>query len=84
MISGALGNSDPAHSSFPKTVVGITTWPASSAGLNHTCALLSSGIVQCWGRGNEGQLGNGSFANSSSPVAVAGITAATSIGVGNS
>ncbi|MFO0691210.1 MAG: Ig-like domain-containing protein [Myxococcota bacterium] len=81
---GALGNSDPAYSAFPKTVAGITTATRISAGLNHTCVLLSSGVVQCWGRGDEGQLGNGSFANSSSPVTVAGITTATSIGVGNS
>lgn len=80
---GALGNSDPAHSAFPKTVAGITTATRVSAGVNHTCALLASGEVQCWGRGNEGQLGNGSLANSSAPVTVAGITTATSIGVGN-
>jgi alpha-tubulin suppressor-like RCC1 family protein len=80
----ALGNADPAHSAFPKTVAGIATATRIAAGLNHTCALLASGVVQCWGRGDEGQLGNGSFANSSAPVSVAGITTATSIAVGNS
>lgn len=34
-----------------------------SVGAYHTCALLVSGAVRCWGRSNLGQLGQGSVAN---------------------
>ena len=33
------------------------------AGSAHTCALLESGAVSCWGRGVEGQLGYGNSNN---------------------
>lgn len=36
---------------------------AIAAGAAHTCALLKSDVVRCWGRGGHGQLGNGSAAN---------------------
>ncbi len=34
-----------------------------SAGHQHTCAVLQTGIVSCWGRGTEGQLGYGNTDN---------------------
>ncbi len=34
-----------------------------AAGHHHTCALLDSGDVRCWGRGSEGQLGYGNSDN---------------------
>lgn len=36
-----------------------TTLLDIGAGLNHSCALLSTGEVLCWGAGNSGQLGQG-------------------------
>ncbi|MBE7437477.1 MAG: hypothetical protein HS115_03400 [Spirochaetales bacterium] len=33
------------------------------AGGNHTCALLETGAVRCWGRGTEGQLGQNASAD---------------------
>ena len=34
-----------------------------TAGGRHSCALLSTGQVRCWGRGSEGQLGYGNAEN---------------------
>jgi len=53
--------------------------PMVSAGGNHSCAVLSSGAVQCWGLNTKGQLGNGSTINSNIPVYVSGISNATSV-----
>ena len=53
-----------------------------AAGGEHTCAVLSYGGIECWGRNNYGQLGNNSTTNSPTPVAVGGITTAVSVTAG--
>lgn len=58
---GSLGNND-VHGLYtkPVAVTGITGGiTALSAGYGHTCALMASGGVLCWGRNLEGQLGDG-------------------------
>jgi alpha-tubulin suppressor-like RCC1 family protein len=46
-----------------------------AVGLNHLCALASTGRVWCWGNGDAGQLGNGLFAYSDDPLEVTALGA---------
>jgi alpha-tubulin suppressor-like RCC1 family protein len=39
-----------------------------SAGYIHSCALMTSGQVKCWGSNNRGQLGTGDRTNSFEPI----------------
>lgn len=50
-------------------------WVTSiTTGAYHSCALLTTGGVQCWGRNLEGALGDGTLTNRYSPVDVIGLT----------
>jgi alpha-tubulin suppressor-like RCC1 family protein len=48
----------------------------------HTCALLDTGGVRCWGWGFDGQLGNGKPGAGPDPVPVSGLTGATAVTAG--
>jgi alpha-tubulin suppressor-like RCC1 family protein len=69
-------------STRPVAVSGITNATQIATGGFHTCALLTGGSVDCWGRNNFGELGDGTTENSDVPVAVSGITNATQIATG--
>ena len=66
--SGQLGNGRTATQEAPYDVIGISEKVVSiSLGFAHTCVLLESGTVRCFGANNLGQLGIGTTAGS--PIA---------------
>jgi alpha-tubulin suppressor-like RCC1 family protein len=86
---GELGNGSFTYSPVPKTVPGITNATQVSAGLGdfqyraeHTCALLTTHQIKCWGDNAFGSLGNGSTSTSTTPVLVSGIADATAVSAG--
>ena len=87
---GQLGDGTTTDSSVPVTVlasgtassspVALTGVTAVSAGYEHTCALLTSKQVRCWGNGFQGRLGNGDpYSTASNPetVLVSGVNGGT-------
>jgi alpha-tubulin suppressor-like RCC1 family protein len=90
--SGELGNGTiTTTGSFGiSTAVKVVGLPSNDApqqvapGGSHTCALLTSGAVYCWGGGGSGQMGNGSFTGSTSPVKVPLPAAASKVASGDS
>ena len=94
-FAGQLGDGTSSGSAVPVlvegaggtgTLTGVTSLVGGGLpGGGDYCALLTSGGVDCWGNGSDGELGNGGFSESTFPVAVEGVggtgtlTAATSV-----
>ncbi|MFH1434401.1 MAG: hypothetical protein ABIJ56_01670 [Pseudomonadota bacterium] len=72
---GQLGDGTNRDRLAPVDVIGLDS-PVTgiSAGGYHTCAILETRDLRCWGRNEFGQLGNGSTSNSSEPVEVSFVT----------
>ena len=72
---GQLGNGTYNNSSVPVSVIGLESGVVSlTSGSDHTCALITSGGIKCWGRSTYGQLGYGLTNSKSTPVDVYGLT----------
>lgn len=62
--------------------VNISDVVTITAGARHSCAVLSSGQVQCFGDNTSGQLGNGTNISSNNPVTVSDMVSAELVGAG--
>jgi len=70
-------------STAPSAVSGLPPAVAVAAGLESSCAVISGGMVECWGNASVGLLGDMSITGqSSTPVQVSGLTAATAAALG--
>lgn len=71
---GEVGDGTTTNRLYPVTVSGLTGGVASiAAGRYHSCALMMSGTMMCWGRNEYGQLGDGTRIQRTTPVPVSGI-----------
>ena len=82
---GQIGNDQTALHASPAGVYGLESGVLSlGAGLRHTCALMTSGGVRCWGSNQFGQLGNATTDDSIIPVDVVNLGGpATLLAVGS-
>jgi alpha-tubulin suppressor-like RCC1 family protein len=88
-LSTSCNGGNDICTSTPTPVPGLTGVTAIAIGseegvADHTCALLSSGSIRCWGYDYDGELGDGTRITTSPPgtatlSTVSGITDATAI-----
>lgn len=80
---GQLGDGTTTPHPVPGRALGLDGGVAAvSAGLEHTCALMESGSVKCWGQGGNGELGDGLAERRLHPVDVVGLHDAVKVVAG--
>jgi alpha-tubulin suppressor-like RCC1 family protein len=76
--NGQLGDGGGANRSTPGQVVGaggvgvLTSVSSIGGGLDHFCAVRTTGALWCWGKNTDGQLGDGTTSERPIPVQVVG------------
>ena len=74
---GQLGDGSTEARTRPINVSGLTSGVVALAlGAEHSCALLQSGSMKCWGSNQYGQLGDGTTVSQETPIAVNGLPSA--------
>ncbi len=69
------GGAAPPGTSVPAIVPGLAPGVRSiAAGAYHTCALLTTGGVRCWGSNEAGEIGDGTGAARALPTDVVGLS----------
>jgi alpha-tubulin suppressor-like RCC1 family protein len=81
------GSSNESWTDIPAPVTGFSATPLKmSSGDFHTCVVLSTGGVQCWGANSYAQLGSGMSPNdlfsTGNPLTAAGVTGADDVVAG--
>lgn len=72
--SGELGDGTRTQRNTPVSVAGLVGTPRLvSAGVPHTCALMTDASIQCWGGNTFGGLGDGTAVQRLVPVSVSSL-----------
>jgi alpha-tubulin suppressor-like RCC1 family protein len=73
--SSQLGDSNTTYRTTAVKVEGLGGKVTQlAAGAEHTCALLESGTIQCWGYAADGRIGDGTGEARTTPMAIPGLS----------